>query len=165
MSKNRAPGAEPEDKAAAPQGEHTTTPKPTEDTTDTADMSTEQLRHHAVGRLAEYLDFGTSLVQHCEHLAALPTGDRLAPVYAAARLMIANARVAQAFVEVAELERRRRTIVEHIQPTVVQMADSNSTLANKLEEELRLKMLRYMTLVASEKFDPVLKDAPAPPSS
>jgi hypothetical protein len=165
MSQKSAPGAQPEDKAAASQGEHTPTPEQTEDTIDTADMSAEQLRHHAVGRLAEYLDYGSSLVEHCEHMAALPKGDRLAPVYAAAKLMSANARVALAFAAVAELERRRRTIVEHIQPAVAKMTDSNSTLGNKLEQELRLKMLRYMTLIASEKLDPALKDAPAAPPS
>ncbi|HEY0282670.1 MAG TPA: hypothetical protein VGC27_08610 [Rhizomicrobium sp.] len=121
----------------------------------------EELRRLAAERLAEHLDIGASLIARCEHLAELPKGDRLGAIYAAARLMHANAHVARAFAQVAQLERRQRTIIEHIQPLVLKSADSNSSLENELERELRLKMLRYMKLVAAETLDPALDEAAA----
>jgi hypothetical protein len=130
-------------------------------TEDAAGKSDEELRHFAVARLAEYLDIGANLVQRCEHLAELPKGDRLAPLYAAARLMHANANVARSFAHVAQVERRQRTIIEHIQSPVLQMADSNSTLGNQLEQELRLTMLRYLKLRADETLVPTLNEAAA----
>ena len=130
-------------------------------TEDATGKSDEELRHFAVARLAEYLDIGASLVQRCEHLAELPTGDRLAPLYAAARLMHANANVARSFAHVAQVERRQKTIIEHIQPRVLQMADSNSTLENELEADLKLTMLRYLKLLADETLVPSLNEAAA----
>jgi hypothetical protein len=41
------------------------------------------------------------------------------------------------------------------------MADSNSTLENSLERELRLTMLRYMKLRADETLEPALNEAAA----
>ena len=128
-------------------------------TEDATGKSDEELRRHAVTRLAEHLDIGSGLAARCEHLADLPTGDRLAPINAAARLMHANASVARAFAQVAQVERRQRTIIEHIQPLVPKKADSNSTLESLLERAIRLKMLGYMAVRASETFDPVLKEA------
>jgi hypothetical protein len=130
-------------------------------TEDAAGKSDEELRHFAVARLAEFLDMGSGLVERCEHLAAVPKGDRLAPIYAAARLMHANANVARSFAYVAQVERRQRTIIEHIQPTVLKMADSNSTLENRLEDDLRLTMLRYLKLLADETLVPSLNEAAA----
>ena len=125
------------------------------------DKSDEELRRLAVARLAEHLDIGSSLVARCEHLAELPKGDGLAPLYAAARLMHANAHIARSFAQVAQVERRQRTIIEHIQPAVLKMADSNSTLENELERGLRLTMLRYMKLLADETLEPALEEAAA----
>ena len=142
MDKNRAPGAEPEDKAAAPQGEHTSNRERTEET---AAMSDEELRRHAVGRLAEQLDIGSSLTERCEHLAALPGGDRLGAIYAAARLMRANAFVAQALANVAQVERRRRSIIERIEPPDPKVAELNAGLQKeKLTSEQRLKIWNRM---------------------
>ena len=74
--------------------------------------------------------------------------------------MHANASVARAFAQVAQVERRQRTIIEHIQPLVPKKADSNSTLESLLERAIRLKMLGYMAVRASETFDPVLDEIP-----
>ncbi len=125
-------------------------------TEDANGKSDEELRHFVAARLAEQVDIGCSFTERCEHLADLPKRDRLAAIYAAARMMRANAFVAQAFAQVAQVERRQKTIVERIQPFVLKTADLNSSFENKLVDELRLKMLRYMKLVADERFDPIL---------
>jgi hypothetical protein len=102
-------------------------------TEDATGKSDEELRHFAVARLAEYLDIGASLVARCEHLAELPKGDRLGPIYAAARMMRANAQVASALARVAQVEIRRRSIVERIQPPDPRLAELNSK--NEVEKE------------------------------
>ena len=128
-------------------------------TENSPENSDEELRRFAVARLADHLEMGVSLVARCEHFAELPKGDRVNPLFAAARLMNANANVARAFAQVAQVERRQRTIIERIQPPAPQNADSNSTLENLLERTIRLKMLGYMAVVASERLDPVLNEA------
>jgi hypothetical protein len=104
-------------------------------TEDAAGKSDEELRHFAVARLAEYLDIGASLVARCEHLAELPKGDRLGPIYAAARMMRANAQVAEALARVAHVEIRRRSIVERIQPRTPTPDELNSKLKKETEEQ------------------------------
>lgn len=126
---------------------------------DVLEMSDEELRRLCAARLAEQLDLGSSLVQRCEHLAALPKGDRAKSLFAAARLIGAGAQAAKAFADVAQVERRRRTIVEHIQPPVTRSNDSNSSLQGKMIDELENKILGYMKLYAEETYDPVLKEA------
>ena len=121
----------------------------------------DDFRRFAETRLADQLDYGASLVARAEHLAELPQGDRLNPLFAAARLMNATARVARELALLARVERRQRTIVERVQPSVPLSPDSNSTLEDSLERELRLKMLRYMQLFASETFDGPLEKAAA----
>ena len=75
--------------------------------------------------------------------------------------MHANANIARSFAQVAQVERRQKTIIEHIQPTVLKMADSNSTLENELEADLKLTMLRYLMLLADETLVPSLNQAAA----
>jgi len=75
----------------------------------------DSLRRLVVERLAEHMEIGASLIARCEQLAMAQRGDRLAPIYAAARLMRAQAQVADALAHVAQVERRRRSIVERIQ--------------------------------------------------
>ena len=75
----------------------------------------DDLRRLAVERLADHLEIGASLIERCETLAFAQRGDRLVPLYAAARLMHAQARVAGALAHVAQVERRRRSITERIQ--------------------------------------------------
>jgi hypothetical protein len=120
-------------------------------------------RRSAVENLSEYLEIGTVLVNQCAHLSALPEGDRVKPLNAAARLMNAQARVAEALATVGKVERVRRTIVEHVQPPAPKTLDLNSILPESpeaaLERELTLKMLRYLALVAGETLDGPLAEA------
>ena len=116
----------------------------------TSDASTpaeadEALRRLAAERLADHLEIGISLAGHCEMLAGKTKGDRLGPVYAAARLMRANAAVAEALANVAQIERRRRSIVERIQPPDPKKAELNSRLQEeKSAAEERLKLLKHV---------------------
>lgn len=128
---------------------------------DAVAMSDDELRHHGAARLAEHLDMTTDLVERCGQLAGMREGDRVAPLYAAARLMQANAQIAKALGYVAQTEIRRRTIIEHIQPPAAKTAYSNCSLENRLEDELRLTMLRYMKLLADETLEPSLREAEA----
>jgi len=121
--------------------------------------SDDELRHHAVARLAQHLDIASDLVLRCEQLSGMPEGDRVAPLYAAARLLHANAHIARALAQVAQAETRRRTIVEYIQSPVAKTADSNCSLENQMESALRVKMLRYMKLLADETLNPALRKA------
>ncbi len=73
------------------------------------------IRQFAADKLAEHLAVGVSLAQLCEALANKVKGDRLGPIYAAARVMRANASVAEVLATVAGIERRRRSIVERVQ--------------------------------------------------
>ena len=114
-------------------------------TEDATAQSDEELRRLAGARMAEHLDMGVSLVARCEHLAELPKGDRLGAIYAAARLMRANAFIAQALANVAQVERRQRTIVERIQPPDPKEAELNARLQNEeRDSEYRLKLYRRM---------------------
>ena len=128
---------------------------------DAVAMSDDELRHHGAARLAEQLDMTSDLVERCGQLADMREGDRVSPIYAAARLLQANAQIAKALGYVAQAEIRRRTIVEHIQPPAAKTADLNCSLENQMEAALRLKMLRYMTLLADETLEPALREAQA----
>jgi hypothetical protein len=116
----------------------------------TSDASTpaeadEALRRLAAERLADHLEIGISLAGHCEMLAGKTKGDRLGPVYAAARLMRANAAVAEALANVAQIERRRRSIVERVQTPDPKKAELNSRLQEeKSAAEERLKLLKHV---------------------
>jgi len=122
--------------------------------------SGDALRSHAAARLAEQLDIGADLLARCEHFANLPKGDRLGAVYAAARLMRANAMAAQALGQLAEIERLESRIAKHIQSPVPDWTDSNSILEESLPRELNLTMLRYMKLIAEETLGPALREGP-----
>lgn len=114
-------------------------------------------RRRAADRLSQQLEIGVDLAAVCEHLAALPKKGRLDAIYAAARLSQANAQLARAMAQLLKVERRHTTIVQHIQPPAPISKHSNSTAEGM--DALAAKMLRYMELVASETFDPVLEEA------
>ena len=115
-------------------------------TEDALAKSDEELRRMAVARLAEHLDIGSSLITRCEELAQVHRGDRLGPLYAAARLMNANARVALALAQVGQVESRCRSIVERIQPPDPKTAELNSQLQQEEGgSECRLKVYRRMS--------------------
>jgi hypothetical protein len=82
--------------------------------TETTPKKMPDVREFAVDKLAEHLAVGVSLAQLCEDLANKTNGDRLGPIYAAARIMRANAAVAEVLATVGGIERRRRSIVERV---------------------------------------------------
>ena len=83
-------------------------------------------RQSAAAELAGYLAQSGTLLARCVAMAKATRGDRLGPMYAAARLMNANAQVARALAHVALVERRTRTIVETIQPPKPENTELNS---------------------------------------
>jgi len=93
-------------------------------------MTAEDLRRFAAERLADHLQIGVELAGRCEHLSAVAKSDKVAPLYAAARLMKANATVAKVLGEYINLEPRRRLIVERIQTPDAKMIELNSRFAN-----------------------------------
>jgi hypothetical protein len=72
-------------------------------------------RQSAVEELAGYLARARGMLDRCEAMSKAARGDRLGPIYAAARLMNANAQDARALAHVALVESRRRMIIETIQ--------------------------------------------------
>lgn len=134
----------------------TPTPQtPTEETPATD----EELRRRAAECLADHLESGTTLIERCEYLSLQAKGDRTKPIFAASRLMQANARVAEALAKVAQVEQRSRRIVERVQTPTPLLKDSNSIFDGAACDALMMKMLRYMTLVAEEGLDPELEKA------
>ena len=92
-------------------------------------------RQSAVEELAGYLVKAGGMIDRCEAMSKAARGDRLGPVYAAARLMNANAQVARALAHVALVESRHRTIVEKIQPPAPKNPQLNSTFPSGGEQE------------------------------
>jgi hypothetical protein len=117
---------------AAGQGGNATTPAPSQD---------EIHRQSAVEQLAGYLARGGVLLARCEALAKAARGDRLGPVYAAARLLNANAQVAKALAHVALVESRRRTIIETVQTPAPKNAELNSRFPSAEEDDDALEEL------------------------
>jgi hypothetical protein len=91
-------------------------------------------RQSAVEELADYLTRSGGMLARCETMSKATRGDRLAPVYAAARLMNANAQVAKALAHVALVESRRRVIVETIQPPQPKNTELNSRFYSPEED-------------------------------
>ena len=105
----------------------------------------DELRRLAAIKLAQHLDMGGELVTRCQELAKVARGDRLGPLVAAARLMRANAHVAQTLAHVALVERRQRTIIEQIQRPDPKAAELNSEERSPREDaEQQLKFWRRM---------------------
>jgi hypothetical protein len=75
----------------------------------------ERLRRRAAELLAGHLALGGEFIGFCKQLSQDAKVDKTASIYAAARLMRASAHLADAFATVAQIERRRRTIVERIE--------------------------------------------------
>jgi hypothetical protein len=92
-------------------------------------------RQSAVEELAGYLAKAGVMLDRCEAMSKAARGDRLGPVYAAARLMNANAQVARALAHVALVESRRRMIIETIQPPAPKKAELNSRFLSPGDEE------------------------------
>ncbi len=108
----------------------------------------DDLRRLAVERLAEHLDMGAALIGRCEDLASASRGDRLGPLYAAARLLRANAHVASALAQVAQVERRHRSFVQRIQPPGPTAEELNSRKKIDAAEARRRLEPRILGIVA-----------------
>ena len=86
----------------------------------------EAYRLFAVEELALQLVRGGALLARCEAIANAGRADELGPIYAAARLMNANAQITKALAQVALVERRSKTIIETIQKPDPENAGLNS---------------------------------------
>lgn len=155
-------------RAAHPEADEDPPPPLTED----------EKRQQSADRLLSQLDVVTDLTRHCQHMASIPANDRIAPVYAAARLMTATALVAKALGTLTHTETRHRQIIEQAEPLAAQKPYSNAkldtpappeatdlskqagaALDSVLFDTLQRKMLLYMNLLAAETFDKDLKKA------
>ena len=92
-------------------------------------------RQSAVEELAGYLAKAGAMLDRCEAMSKAARGDRLGPIYAATRLMNANAQVARALAHVALVESRRRMIIETIQPPPPKKAELNSRFSSAEEND------------------------------
>lgn len=138
------------DSDAEPEPEDAAEPAPT--VVDPAhDNSDEELRRLAVSRLSKHLDVASGLVTRCEAMAKVRRGDRLGPIYAAARLMRADAQVAKALAQVALLETRHRSIIERVQPPASKSPELNWSLQSRGERcEEALKVWHRLGEIVEE---------------
>ena len=160
---------------AAYRAAHRLTDEEAEPPLDGKALSDDDMRHHTAARLFEQLNSVTNLARHCEHMASIPTHDRIAPVHAAAHLLNASAHVASALAKVTSAEQRQRRIIEHVQTVAAKKGELNANLDGAtpadlskqaaaaldglLFDTLQRKRLLYMNLVAAETFDPDLRKA------
>ena len=91
----------------------------------------EAYRRFAVEELALQLVRGGALLARCEAIAKAGRADELGPIYAAARLMNANAQITKALAQVALVERRSKTIIETIQKPDPENAGLNSIFSSQ----------------------------------
>lgn len=111
-------------------------------------------RQAAVQELADHLAKGKALLMRCQSLANAARGDRLGPLYAAARMLNADANVARAFAQVALVERRTRTIVETIQQPVPENPDLiSASQTAKMREELEREIASIVSAAEREQED------------
>jgi hypothetical protein len=104
-------------------------------------------RQSAVEALAQHLARGGALLARCETLAEARRGDRLGPIYAAARLLNANAQVARALAHVGLVERRSRTIVETIQAPGTKNSELNSRFSAEDDDAERAELQREIDAI------------------
>ena len=91
----------------------------------------DELRREAMQHLLDHLESGASLVSRCEHLVASQPGERTGAINAAARVLLANAKVADALSRIAQVEQRKRSVVLHLQDD----RPTREELIREIEEE------------------------------
>jgi len=96
---------------------------------------------YAVDQLQERLRESAELMANCLEVAAAKDGDRVGGLSAAARIMQANAQVAEMLQRLVRGESRRRTIVERIQKLAQPAAELNS---KKSPEEIRASLAKLV---------------------
>lgn len=124
-----------QDALAAGQGGAEIVPAPPKGEVLAPQSRDERLRQDAVETLAATLADSATLLAGCKAMARAKRGDRLGPIYAAARLMNAHAQVARALALVGLVEHRSRTIVETIQTPDPKIAELNSRFASHEDDE------------------------------
>lgn len=92
----------------------------------------DDLRRDAMRHLLDHLESGSSLILRCEDLTSQP-GDRVGPINAAARVLLANAKVADALARISQVEQRKRSVVLHLQDD----RPTREELIREIEEENR----------------------------
>lgn len=92
----------------------------------------DDLRRDAMRHLLDHLESGSSLILRCEDLTSQP-GDRVGPINAAARVLLANAKVADALARISQVEQRKRSVVLHLQDD----RPTREELIREIEEERR----------------------------
>jgi len=92
----------------------------------------DDLRRDAIRHLLDHLESGSSLILRCEDLTSQP-GDRVGPINAAARVLLANAKVADALARISQVEQRKRSVVLHLQDD----RPTREELIREIEEERR----------------------------
>jgi len=90
----------------------------------------DDLRRDAMRHLLDHLESGSSLILRCEDLTSQP-GDRVGPINAAARVLLANAKVADALARISQVEQRKRSVVLHLQDD----RPTREELIREIEEE------------------------------
>ncbi len=120
----------------------------------------EMVRRGTVLRLMEHLNVGVQQAADLGKDPAFSADDRLQAVLVMSRMINANARLGKAIGYLAQVEQRRRTVIQHLAPPKA-WNDSNSIPEVLLERDLVRKMLRYMKVIADERFDPAITQAEA----
>ncbi|GAA0588547.1 hypothetical protein [Rhizomicrobium electricum] len=120
----------------------------------------ESLRRVTALRLVEHLDDGVELASEiCNDPYFRNPEDRITATLAMARMVSANAQLGRAIAAFAQVEQRRRMIVERVERPVPVSNDSNSIQDIALAHDIRHKMFRYMKVLADETFDPAIQEA------
>jgi hypothetical protein len=120
----------------------------------------ESLRRVVALRLAEHLDDGVELASEvCNDPYSRSPDDRITATFAVARMINANAHLGRAIANFAQVEQRRRMIVERVEAPSPVLNDSISIQDVQLARDMTNKMFRYMKVLCDETFDPAIEEA------
>ncbi len=120
----------------------------------------ESLRRVVALRLAEHLDDGVELASEvCNDPYFRNPDDRITATFAVARMINANANLGRAIANFAQVEQRRRMLVERVEAPSPVLNDSISIQDVQLARDMTNKMFRYMKVLCDETFDPAIEEA------
>jgi hypothetical protein len=103
----------------------------------------EHLRRAAAGQLADQLARGDALIARCQALADGQQADQIAALNTASRLILANARIAQALCQMAQIERRSRSITQRLLPPEPEKKELNSKTPKEIRAAINHKFMRF----------------------
>lgn len=119
----------------------------------------EATRRAVTWQMAALLDDGVGLARRmCSDPVFSGPDERVTATLTAARIINANASLGRALATLTQVEQRRRTLIEHVEPSKP-WNDSNSIEEGKIIRELQFKMWRYLKMLTDESLTPELKDA------